>query len=151
MEWAKGWHFFCAWNLSKYTLPFSFWEISRPALPSNVVPLLCSIRKKFICYGFRTCANMFNSKFQAWARLEAVCGPAMLTVGQRNLGFTFVHHSIAAWEEAGLGWIPQRWVTFMFYIICIFKNCPWAWTSATFHEKNLWLSRGKPYWILSAY
>lgn len=127
----KGWQFFCVQDLSKYTFPFSFSEISRPP---NVVFLLCSIRKMFICYGFGTCANdTFGSKFQAWAGLEVVCGPETLSVGQGILGFTFVHNCTAASEEAGLGQIPQRWVTFMFYIFL--KKCLWGWTSATFHEK----------------
>lgn len=103
----------------------SLFHFERFQGPPDVVFLLCSIRKMFICYGFGTCANdTFGSKFQAWAGLEVVCGPETLSVGQRSLGFTFVHHCTAAWEEAGLGWIPQRWVTFMFYVIRIFKKMP---------------------------
>lgn len=147
----KGWQFFCVQDLSKYTFPFSFWEISRPP---NVVFLLCSISKMFICYGFRTCANdTFGSKFQAWAGLEVVCGPETLSMGQRSLGFTFVHHCTATWEKAGLGWIPQRWVTFMFYIIHIHKKmpvgldqCHLPWKAP---RKLAWLSMGRPCWILS--
>lgn len=127
----------------------SLFQFERFQGPPDAVPLLCSIRKMFIYYGFGTCANdAFSSKFQAWAGLEAVCGLELLTVGQRiwaSLCSSLNRSLRGSW----VGLESSKMSDFHVVHNTHFQQkCPWGWTSATFHEKPLenllWLSREIP-------
>lgn len=111
----------CAWNLSKYTVPFSVWELSRPPGCSSTSAMQYQ-EDVYLLWFQDMCRFCIQLQVSSLSRTGRVCGPELLSVGQRSLSITFAHHQIAAWEEAGLGWIPQRWVTFMLYIIHIFNR-----------------------------
>lgn len=137
---------FYAWNLSKCTLPFSVWEVSRPPWCGASA---MQYQEDVYLLWFRDVQMMHSAPSfkpeQDWKPYVVL--NCSLWGRESELHFcSSLNNSLrGSWVGLDSSKISDFRVVHNTHFQ---QKCPWGWTGATFHEKplenSLWLSRERP-------
>lgn len=138
---------FYAWNLSKYTLPFSVWEVSRP--PWCSASAMQYQEDVYLLWFRDMCKWCIQLQVSSLSRTGSSMWSWTAHCGAQKSELHLCSSLNSSLRGSWVGLDSSKMSGFHVVHNTHFQpKCPWGWTSATFHEKplenSLWLSRGRP-------
>lgn len=127
---------FCAWNLSKCTLPFSVWEVSRP--PWCSASAMQYQEAVYLLWFRNMCKWCIQLQVSSLSRTGSSMWSWSAHCGAQKSELHFCSSLISSLRGSWVGLYSSKMSDFHVVHNTHFQQkCPWGWTSATFHEKPL--------------